>query len=237
MNLIVLAIETATIVCSSALAKADELLAEVSLCTGRNHSERLMPSVRELLNLAGLNLEQVGAIAVSMGPGSFTGLRIGLATAKSLAYALNIPIVGVPTLEALAYQLAGSDSLIVPLMDAQKKRFYTGFYEWQQKELREVKQTEILDLENLKQQLAEVNRPVILLGEGAKLYGQEICEELSHCQVAQPYQVLPRAATIAMAAMKRLEQNRTDDVMTLAPLYLRQSEAEIMWEKKRGLKS
>lgn len=235
--MIVLAIETATIVCSSALAKADELLAEVSLCTGRNHSERLMPSVKELLNLAGLNLEQVGAIAVSLGPGSFTGLRIGLATAKSLAYALNIPIVGVPTLEALAYQLAGTEALIVPLMDAQKKRFYTGFYEWQQNELKEVKPTEILGLGDLKQQLSELNRRVILVGEGAKMYGHEICEELGHCQMAQPHLILPRAATIAMAAMKRLKQNQTDDVMTLAPLYLRQSEAEIMWEKKRGIES
>lgn len=124
--MLVLALDTATLVSSVALATEDTLLAEITLQTKKTHSELLMPHIQQLLAMANVDKKDIGAVAVSIGPGSFTGLRIGLATAKALAYALKIPIVGVPTLAALAYGCSLPGVLLAPLLDAQKRECLSG---------------------------------------------------------------------------------------------------------------
>ena len=120
----ILAIETATLVTSVALATVDTLLAEITLQTKKTHSELLMPHISKILYMAGDQKTELKAIAVSIGPGSFTGLRIGLATAKTLAYALKIPLVGVPSLAGMAYGCPVPGVILAPVLDAQKDNEY-----------------------------------------------------------------------------------------------------------------
>lgn len=132
----ILAIDTATLVSSVALATVDNVLAEITLQTKKTHSELLMPHIAKLLDMAQVAKSDLKGVAVSIGPGSFTGLRIGLSTAKTLAYALQIPVVGVPTLAAMAYGCPVPGVILAPMLDAQKGNVYQALFEWHQGELK-----------------------------------------------------------------------------------------------------
>ena len=142
----ILAIDTATQVSSVAVASVDKLAAELTMQAKLTHSETLMPHIKEVLRMANVRKENLEGIAVSIGPGSFTGLRIGLAAAKAMAYALNLPIVGVSTLKALAFHYPVSGIRIVSLLDAQKGNAYRESYEWEHGELCIVNPVEVLPI-------------------------------------------------------------------------------------------
>ena len=142
----ILAIDTATQVSSVAVASVDKLAAELTMQAKLTHSETLMPHIKEVLRMANVRKENLEGIAVSIGPGSFTGLRIGLAAAKAMAYALNLPIVGVSTLKALAFHYPVPGIRIVSLLDAQKGNAYRESYEWEHGELRIVNPVEVLPI-------------------------------------------------------------------------------------------
>ena len=127
----ILAIDTATMVSSVAVADEKKLLGELTVQTRLTHSETLLPHIQQVLKMAGVAKNQLKAVAVSLGPGSFTGLRIGLGAAKAIAYGLNIPIIGVPTTEALAWHYPVPGIVTIPFIDAQKGNVYSGIYAWQ----------------------------------------------------------------------------------------------------------
>ncbi len=230
----VLALDTATLVSSVALATADTLVAELTLQTKKTHSELLMPHVAQILDMAGIKKSELRAVAVSIGPGSFTGLRIGLATAKALAYALNIPIIGVPTLAAIAFACPVPGALLAPMLDAQKGNVYQALYSWQHGQLTEIESAKVKSLTEALEELSIKDKPVILLGEASTMYSREIQQTGKSLVLAEPHVIISRAGSLAILSYKMLSQGITHDVRTLEPLYIRRSEAEVLWEKRHG---
>ncbi len=220
----ILGIETATRAASVAVIFDGKLLAESVRESPQSFSETLMPQVEEVIRAAGA-FERLDAVAVSIGPGSFTGLRIGLATAKALAYAWGIKIIGVSTLQAMAYNFPNAK--VVPLTDAQKNRAYCQIF------ADGVAQTE-LKIEPIDEIVTELGRAT---GEFF------LCGDVLHkIKVPLPPNVhlapsnlkMPRASSVAICAEA---SGKVDNVMNLEPLYIRRSEAEELWEKRHGLVS
>jgi tRNA threonylcarbamoyladenosine biosynthesis protein TsaB len=231
----ILALDTATLVSSVALATRDTLLAEITLQTKKTHSELLMPHIAKLIDMAEVAKSDIKAVAVSIGPGSFTGLRIGLSTAKTLAYALHIPLVGVPTLAAMAYGCPVPGVILAPMLDAQKGNVYQALFEWQEGELREIQPAVVMKVDTALEQLCQYDRPVMLLGEAAVMYREEIKRSGKNLILAESHVIIQRASSVAGLGFKLLEQGMEDDVMKLEPLYIRRSEAEVLWERRQGI--
>ena len=231
----VLALETATLVSGVALATESSLLAEWKLETAKTHSELLLPHVEMLLQAAQVEKQELKAVAVSLGPGSFTGLRIGLATAKALAYALRIPLIGVPTLEALAYNCPVPGVLLSPFLDAQKGNVYQGRYHIENGRVVEVQPPRVVAFQKALEELVADGELAMALGEGVAWLQQPEYKALQEALVPTPLSVaMPRAASVAALAWQRLQQGDSDEAMTLEPMYIRRSEAEVLWEKRHG---
>lgn len=229
----ILALDTATLVSSVALATRETVVAELTLQTRKTHSQQLLPHIEQLLALAETSKEAVEAVAASIGPGSFTGLRIGLATAKALAYALQIPLVGVPTLEALAYGCPVPGAVLAPTMDAQKGNIYLALYRWQANRLQQIAPPRVLEHRAAFAELAAYSEPVVVLGEAVGLYAGAL-DKVEGVAAAKPHVAMPRAASVAMLGWQLLDSGVRDDVMTLEPLYIRRSEAEDLWDRRSG---
>lgn len=229
-----LAIETSSLVSSVALLHNDTLRAELTIQAKLTHSEQLMPHIADMLDKASVDKQAIDSIAVAVGPGSFTGLRIGLATAKGLAFAWGVPIVGVSTPESLAWNCVGASDLICPLIDAQKGNVYAALYAWHGAHLEEVSAIRIAPLHDVLDGLAEQGKPVIFCGDGSLLGRQAIEEKNSFFRLAPPTMVIPRAGSVALAGAALLKAGKKDDCMTLTPSYKRRSEAEVLWEKRHG---
>ena len=228
----ILAIDTATQVSSVAVASADKLAAELTMQAKLTHSETLMPHIKEVLCMANVRKEQLEGIAVSIGPGSFTGLRIGLAAAKAMAYALDLPIVGVSTLKALAYHYPVPGLRIVSLLDAQKGNAYRESYEWEKGALTVVNPVEVLPLAEILAECAESGRETVVLGDIAARRIRGKVDLPANVTVAPAHLVMPRAACVAMLGLQELAAGHTDNVMNMEPVYIRRSEAEVLWEKR-----
>jgi tRNA threonylcarbamoyladenosine biosynthesis protein TsaB len=231
----ILALDTATLVSSVALATADTLLAEITLQTKKTHSELLMPHIAKLIDMAEVAKTDIKAVAVSIGPGSFTGLRIGLSTAKTLAYAMNIPVVGVPTLAALAYGCPVPGVLLAPMLDAQKGNVYQALFEWQHGELKEVQPATVAEIDVALHALIQQERPVVLLGEAAVMYRDKIEQIGKNLVLAVPHMIIQRASSVAGLGHKLIEQGVKHNTMSLEPVYIRRSEAEVLWERRHGV--
>jgi tRNA threonylcarbamoyladenosine biosynthesis protein TsaB len=231
----ILAIDTATLVSSVALATADTLLAEITLQTKKTHSELLMPHIAKLLDMAEVAKSDIKAVAVSIGPGSFTGLRIGLSTAKTLAYALKIPLVGVPTLAAMAYGCPVPGVILAPMLDAQKGNVYQALFEWQQGELRELQPAVVTEVTTALESLSQYDRPVLLMGESAVMYRDKIEQIGKNLTLAAPHVIIQRASSVGGLGHILIKQGIKHDVMSLEPVYIRRSEAEVLWECRHGV--
>lgn len=231
----ILALETATLQGSVALMENETLIAEYSLNIRATHSERLLPAVSTALKDARWTLPDLDGLAISIGPGSFTGLRIGLSSIKGLSFATNLPIVAVPTLEAMAYQHWPGTARICPCLDARKKEIYTAFYSSNETGLVEHISPRAAEPRLFFEQLqAHEQAPVLFLGDGAKVYRHLIDEFFAdQALFAPPYASHPRAATVAFLGLRKLHNHQTEDVINLEPVYLRQSEAEIKWQQKQ----
>lgn len=230
----ILAIDTATMVSSVAVADKDRLLAELTVQTRLTHSETLLPHVEQALKLAGVEKAALEGVAVSLGPGSFTGLRIGLAAAKAIAYGLDIPIFGIPTTEALAWHYPVPGVAVVPFIDAQKGNVYSAVYQWQDDGFEEISPVQVYTMEEALELCGAQPVHVLAVGDMAvkRLAGRE--DLPSNVQVPPPHVVMPRAANVAMAGLKRLAAGQEDSVMNLEPVYIRRSEAEVLWEKRQA---
>ncbi len=230
----ILAIDTSTQVSSVAVASKGRLEAEVTMQAKLTHSETLLPHIQEALAMASVKKEELEGVAVSVGPGSFTGLRIGLATAKAMSYALGLPLVGVPTLKAMAYHFPVSGLQLLPLMDAQKGNSYVEHYAWEHGRLMTKSEVRILSVPELLSWAEELPDTVMLLGD--------VVEKRIEGKVRLPLNVMlapfhlrmPRAANVAACGLELLEQGQTGNVMNMEPVYVRRSEAEVLWEKRHG---
>ncbi len=235
----ILAVDSSGLVASVAVVEDSELLAEYTMNYKKTHSQTLLPMLEEVKKMIDLDLESLDYIAVAAGPGSFTGLRIGSATVKGLGLALGKPIVEVPTLEGLAYNLCGTGCLVCPLMDARRNQVYTGVYrfvpentDWVMESVVEQCATDIAEIIEKCNCLSE---PVIFLGDGVPVYASQIAEL---CKV--PYTFAPagmnrqRAASIAALGLKYAREGKVVSAAEHAPEYLRKSQAEREREEANG---
>jgi len=217
--MLILALDTATDQGSLALMAADRLLLEFSLKSQGTYLTRLLPEVEALLKAAGRSLKEVGAIAVSQGPGNFTGLRIGLATAKGLAWALGCSLVPVPTLEVLAAQVPLSPHQVGVLVDAKRREVYFGLFRGHPGQPQPLLEPQRLPVALLP---ARLKPPLTLTGPGLNAYGDFLKETLPpQIQWAPPQIRHPRAATVARLALPRLARGLTASPAQLTPIYLR----------------
>lgn len=229
-----LAIETSSLVSSVALLHEQTLRAELTIQARLTHSEQLMPHIADMLDKASVGKADIDGIVVSIGPGSFTGLRIGLATAKGLAFAWQTPIVGIETPTSLAWNFVGNADKICPLIDAQKGNVYASVYKWNRSVLETLDEVSIMPLDDVLERLQKQGEPVVFCGDGALLGRQKIAAASDLFRIAPPTMVIPRAGSLALAGQQRLAAGEADDCMTLTPAYKRRSEAEVLWEKRHG---
>ncbi|MBQ7493150.1 MAG: tRNA (adenosine(37)-N6)-threonylcarbamoyltransferase complex dimerization subunit type 1 TsaB, partial [Selenomonadaceae bacterium] len=217
----ILAIETSTRAASVAAVFDGKIFAESLRESPQSFSETLMPQVEEVIKISGA-FENLDAVAVSIGPGSFTGLRIGLATAKALAYAWKIKIIGVPTLHALSYNFPCAK--VLPLIDAQKNRAYCQLFE----NFLPLSKLEVKPIDEVVKEAGELDGEIFLCGDVLHKIKIPLPPNV---RLAPPNLKMPRASSVALCA----EDLKTfDNVMNLEPLYIRRAEAEELWEKRHG---
>lgn len=229
----ILAIDSSGMVASVAVMQDEELIAEYTTNYKKTHSQTLLPMLDQVKQMIDLDLNSLDAIAVAAGPGSFTGLRIGSATVKGLGLALKKPIVPVPTVDALAYNLYGTSALICPLMDARRNQVYTGIYQFQKADTKSgyrmtaIKEQCAVEITEIVAMLNQLGREVIFLGDGVSVYASQI-EEM----ITVPYSFAPascnrqKASCVAALGQLLYQQGKTQTAMEHAPEYLRLSQAE-----------
>ena len=229
----ILALDSSGLVASVAVVEDDgvngNLLAEYTVNYKKTHSQTLLPMLDEIARMIELDLNTIDAIAVAAGPGSFTGLRIGSATAKGLGLALNKPLVHVPTVDALAYNLYGTDRVICPLMDARRNQVYTGIYEFRENELSVIEPQMAVGIDVIAGKLRELGREVIFLGDGVPVFREVLTEQL---MTGQKFSFAPahlnkqRAGAVAALAVSYVRAGRVETAAEHKPDYLRPSQAE-----------
>lgn len=223
----ILALDSSGLVASVAVVEDEILLGEYTVNYKKTHSQTLLPMLDEVARMIELELNTLDAIAVAAGPGSFTGLRIGSATAKGLGLALDMPLVHIPTVDALACNLWGCRDLICPIMDARRSQTYTGIYEFRDGALQVLKAQCAVGIDEIVEALNGFNRSVTFLGDGVPVFRSYIEE---HCTVA--FQFAPahmnrqRAGAVAYLAEQYVREGRTETAQEHRPDYLRLSQAE-----------
>ncbi|GED71403.1 tRNA (adenosine(37)-N6)-threonylcarbamoyltransferase complex dimerization subunit type 1 TsaB [Brevibacillus reuszeri] len=235
----VLAIDTSNLVLSVAIVEEERVLAEMTTNQQKNHSIRLMDCVNELLDTTGTLPEQLSGLGVANGPGSYTGVRIGVASAKTMAWSLDIPVIGISSLQAVAMNALGFPGMIVPLFDARRGQVYTGCYRTEGMEsVRACENEKIILLQEWLPQLRDQaqGEAILFLGEDVRIHKEAIVQALGEqARFASPASNHPRAAHIGYLAMKKLQNE--SNVHELVPEYLQLAEAEAKWlaQKQEGL--
>jgi tRNA threonylcarbamoyladenosine biosynthesis protein TsaB len=228
----ILSIETSTRVGSVAIIEDEHLIAEYILNVVSTHSERLLPSIDQILKDSQLTVRDIEGFAVSLGPGSFTGLRIGISTVKGLALATGRAVVGVPTLDCLAHNIAFTHLLVCPILDARKGEVYTALYQGDGSgKLEKLTADLAIKPEEL---LTRIKEPVIFLGDGVEAYRDTLRSGQDNCLFAPAYLNQPRASVLAKLGLEKFKQGHVFKEEEIQPLYCRLAEAEIAWKEKEG---
>ena len=228
---ILLTIQTASPAGSLALSDGERLLAEINLDVRKTPTEWLLPMIEDLITKADLGKSDLDAIGVVRGPGSFTGLRVGLATAKGLSLAADCPLLGVSSLQCLAMQLPFTSIPVCVMLDARKQEVYTATYTWQAGFPQPVGEERVIKPEEL---LSEISGETLFVGNGAFVYRSLIVRQLAErAHFAPAFLNLPRAGAAAVLALHEWGIGRTSSAAELMPLYLRPSEAELNFKTKR----
>lgn len=223
----ILGLDSSGIVASVAIVEDDVLIAEYTVNYKKTHSQTLLPMLDEIAKMTELDLNSIDAIVVAAGPGSFTGLRIGSATAKGLGLALKKPLIAIPTVEGLAYNLYDISGLICPIMDARRKQVYTGIYRFTDHQLKVVEDQMAVPMETVIEKLNQYGEAVTFLGDGVSVFHELIAEKMT-----VPYSFAPahinkqRAAAVAALGEIYYRQGKTETAMEHVPDYLRVSQAE-----------
>lgn len=222
-----LALDSSGLVASVAVVEDDNLIGEYTVNYKKTHSQTLLPMLDTVAGMIDLDLQSVDAIAVAKGPGSFTGLRIGSATAKGLGLALDKPLVEVPTVDGLAYNLWGAADVVCPLMDARRNQTYTGLYEFIDGQMHVIEAQCAVDITQIVERINALGRAVIFLGDGVPVFRPYLEE-----QVQVPYTFAPahlnkqRAGAVAALALTYVREGKTVSAQAHQPDYLRLSQAE-----------
>ena len=232
----ILAIESSSLVASVAIVEDGVTLAEYTANFKMTHSQTLLPMIDSMVSLFGIDLSTIDAIAVSGGPGSFTGLRIGSATAKGLGLALDKPLIHVPTLDGTAYNLYGAKGLICPIMDARRNQVYTGIYRFEQ-EFEVVMEQDAMDMGELIEKLNGMGERVIFLGDGVPVHEKKIRELMTvPFDLAPAHMNRQRAASVATLGAVYFAEGKIETAAEHGPDYLRKSQAEREREEREAAK-
>jgi tRNA threonylcarbamoyladenosine biosynthesis protein TsaB len=230
----ILAVDTSQKTASVAILADNVIRADVFVDSGRHHSEILLPAIENVLRLADLGVDEMDLFAVTIGPGSFTGLRIGAATIKGLSLATGKPVVGVSTLDALAHDAAHTDKRIIcPMLDAQRNQVYTALYRpVTDSRIEKIAEEQVVAVDAW---LEKLTGEILFLGDGAVRYSALIHTRFASLSfVAQGHRNHVRAATVAVLARDKFQQGLMPDLLTFAPCYLRPSEAEARIRDRRS---
>lgn len=235
----ILAIDSSSLTASVAIVEDNITIAEYTVNYKKTHSQTLLPMLDEIVRMTEQDLSTIDAIAVAAGPGSFTGLRIGSATVKGLAQALNKPVISVPTVDGLAGNLYGTDKLVCPIMDARRNQTYTGLYEFVKKdevyEMNCIEAQCAVDIMDIIGKINEFKREVVFLGDGVPVFADIIREHIS-----VPFSFAPntcnrqRAAVVGWIGAQLFLQEKTESADAHAPEYLRLSQAERELKEKNA---
>lgn len=223
----ILAIDSSGLVASVAIVTENELIGEYTINYKKTHSQTLLPMLDAVVKMVELDLKDIDAIAVAMGPGSFTGLRIGSSTAKGLGLALNKPIIEIPTVDGLAYNVGATDYIICPLMDAKRNQVYTGLFQYVEGEFQVVKQQCAVALTDILDEINDKGKKVMFLGDGVPVYKEQIVEDIKVPYVfSQVHLARQRAGAIGALACGYYKDGKMVAARDHKPEYLRLSQAE-----------
>ncbi len=221
----ILAVDTSAKSCSVAIVDKKSLVAEMTLCLEQTHSKHLMGMINTVIDMSGIDMSEIDGFAVTKGPGSFTGLRIGMGSIKGLAAANQKPVVGVSSLEALAMQSFSSSYPVCPLLDARKEEVYFSRYRFENNILKKEIDEQVLPLDRA---VSDIREQCIFVGDGASAYQDIIRDKLgAFAHFAPVCQNKIRASTVADISMDRFENDDTDDVSSFVPSYIRKSYAQL----------
>lgn len=232
-----IAIDSSGLTASVAVLEDDLLLASYTVDYKKTHSQTLLPMLDEITKMICLDRSTIDAVAVAAGPGSFTGLRIGSATAKGLALALDVPVIEVPTLAGMAYNLYSAQGLVCPIMDARRNQVYNGLYRWENGGLVTVEDQRALGIEELAEEINRMNHPggTIFLGDGVTVYREMLDQLLRVPHTYAPAHVnRQRAAGVGALAEVLYREGNYVNARDHAPVYLRKSQAEREREMKEA---
>ena len=224
--MLILAFETSAKAASVALTENGKLLGESYQNTGMTHSQTLMIMAEDLLKAAGRTVKDLSAVAVAEGPGSFTGVRIGVAAAKGLAWGAQLPCFGISTLEAMAVSLGAYQGYICPVMDARRSQVYNTLFYVNRGELQRIREDRAIALSDLAKELKVLAEPIFLVGDGSNLCYNTLKEEVPGLILPPEHRMHQRAVGVALLAEGKLAAGETGDGAVLAPNYLRLSQAE-----------
>ena len=230
--MIVLGIETSTMQVGCALGGIEGVLCSFSAAHGRRHAETLAPAIEFLCRQTGISLSEVGVVAVDVGPGLFTGLRVGVAAAKGFAQALRVPMIGISSLDLLAFPLRHSSRLIVPAIDARRGEVYTAAYRQVPGGVQRVREPHLMTPQDLAADLIASGDDVLLVGDGTFRYEADLQEV--GAENAGPGHRYPSAAALVELAQPKALREEFVQPWELEVLYLRQSDAEINWAIREG---
>lgn len=231
---LILGFDTSTPLGTVALSDGKNLIAETSLEVERSHIEKLLPTMSLLVKKAGFSVGEVGGIAVGLGPGSFTGTRISVTVARGLAQGLNKPLVGISSLDILAYNLNPTEHKIWALIDAKRNEVYAASYQFSDSQLERLSSYQAITPMALARQLAESKEKVIVVGDGLAAYQEIFRKFLKTVDFAPPELWFPRASRLIALALPRFFASQTDDVFQLVPIYVRRPDAETVKSLRRG---
>ena len=235
--MIILSIDSATESASCAILNNDKLLGEVTLNNKKQHSVVLMPLMDSLLKNLQLTIKDIDGFVVSKGPGSFTGLRIGMSMIKGLSQGGNKPYVSISSLDALAYNMAFTEGIVCPILDALRDNVYTALYSFENGTF--VKSTDymVLHIDELIELLIKHNKTVTFIGDAVDKFKVKLQKSLMEIYFAPKHLNLARASSLGELGMKLLQEGAHDDLYTSAPIYLRKPQAEREYDKKMGIES
>ena len=223
----ILGIDSSGLVASAAIADEKNIIAEFTVNNKQTHSQTILPMIEKVVDMSGIELEQIDAIAIAAGPGSFTGLRIGSATAKGIGLALKKPVVSVPTLEGLAYRVSVFDGIICPIMDARRNQVYTGIYKMDKGNLVCLSEQKAVDIHEIMEELEKYDEKVIFLGDGVEVQRETIEKEFKKEYCFAPIHLSKQsAAAVAVLGDIYFNQGKAEDAAEHKPIYLRKSQAE-----------
>lgn len=232
--MIILSIDSSSKVATAALLNNDEVLGEYVLNNKREHSVLLMPMIENLLKDCNLTVNDIDGYVVSKGPGSFTGLRIGMATIKGLSFGSSKPYISISTLDALAYSLINFKGIICPIMDALRENVYTGLYKNSNGQLKSIIEPTPMDIDELVATLKEQNEDVIFTGDAVSKHKDYIEEHLPKAQFAPNHLSIIRASSLGELGLNLLKDGKCDDPNS-APIYLKQPQAVRELERRLSI--